>query len=377
MSFRAVRSDSALMRRPPSVDAQGSLGSSAGTCPLSAGRAQQLVALRPVGPGGAGPSPVAGQFLAGLLGAGEGDGHAERLVPWDGPAPGAGGGDPLPGAAAGFPGAAGPRAAQRHGDGDGGTVAAARVVQRRPPLLRMAATGQSRPAPGTTLPVRAPGACFGRCAAVGGGRGRVLPHVPVPPSRQGRFQRGGPRARHVVVAVRRHRSPFNTSKSGGSWASHSGHSRATRVRARSRTSSGRSCADGTGRPCRAGPAGRRCRARSRAAPSAALSALAEAGAPRARHRPAPGRRPARRALPLPSPRRSPRGAEDRGGRHDDLPGGERARYPGNRQPGKFRETAHGQDAARQQRPARAMARPAHPLGQVFTVPGIPVGLPVP
>ena len=31
-----------------------------------------------------------------------------------------------------------------------------------------------------------------------------------------------------------------------------------------------------------------------------------------------------------------------------------------RQPGKFLETAHGQDAARQQRPARAMARPRTP-----------------
>lgn len=118
------------------AQASGSCGRSPGSysrqtrSPLTAcflfraGRAQQLVVLRPVGPRGAGPSPVAGQFLAGLLGAGEGDGHAERLVPWDGPAPGAGGGDPLPGATAGFPGAAGPRAAQRHGDGDGGTVAA-------------------------------------------------------------------------------------------------------------------------------------------------------------------------------------------------------------------------------------------------------------
>ena len=76
-------------------------------------------------------------------------------------------------------------------------------------------------------------------------------------------------------------------------------------------------------------------------------------------------RQARRALPLPSPRRSPRGAEDRGGRHDDLPGRERARYPGKRQPGKFRETAHGQDAARQQRPARAMGRPRTPWSSFY------------
>jgi hypothetical protein len=35
------------------------------------------------------------------------------------------------------------------------------------------------------------------------------------------------------------------------------------------------------------------------------------------------------------------------------------------QPGKFRETTHGQDAARRQRPAYAMARPVHPLANAW------------
>jgi hypothetical protein len=41
---------------------------------------------------------------------------------------------------------------------------------------------------------------------------------------------------------------------------------------------------------------------------------------------------------------------------------------GKRQPGKFRETAHGQDAVRRQRPARAVARPAHPLAKFLPRP---------